>query len=72
MSVRIEKYISFDECKYYGNLLVFDELFGDEMVWSGKYGANLVCEGTHSIIMTLKTKEIYTSIVLKFSRTKPE
>ena len=44
------------ECKFHGKVLLFEELLDGELVWSGKYGANIVCEGLQSIIMTLKKK----------------
>ena len=37
-----------------------------ELVWSGKYGANIVCEGLQSIIMTLKKKSLDEFDELKF------
>ena len=35
----------FQECKFYGKMLLFSELLDGNLIWSGKYGANLVCEG---------------------------
>jgi len=29
----------------YGKMLLFSELLDGNLIWSGKYGANLVCEG---------------------------
>jgi len=47
-------------------MLLFSELLDGNLIWSGKYGANLVCEGSKSIIMTLVTKCIDESDELKF------
>ena len=35
----------FQECKFYGKMLLFSQLLDGNLIWSGKYGANLVCEG---------------------------
>ena len=54
------------ECKFHGKVLLFEELLDGELVWSGKYGANIVCEGLQSIIMTLKKKSSDEFDELKF------
>ena len=56
---------SSEECQFHGKLLIFEQLYDGEMVWSGKYGARIVSEGVHSVVMTIKTKVIDGSIDLK-------
>jgi hypothetical protein len=35
-------------------VLRFEELLNGDLVWSGKYGASMICDGIQSIIMTFK------------------
>ena len=46
------------ECKFHGKVLWFEELLNGYLVWSGKYGASMICDGIQSIIMTSKQQNL--------------
>ena len=50
----------------HGKVLRLEELLNGDLVWSGKYGASMICDGIQSIIMTFKQQNLDESDDLKF------